>query len=211
MNPNDGRIDSFGNKINPDLFINISIKIFYKMSEILKSQSNLNVLVAASFILLTMFLSFILKLHLAVDLAIAAVRCALQLLLLGSILVPVFESSSIYIVMALALGMMIVTVLELYNKTKKAHSWMFATSFFSLAVSCFGVGIIGNWICLSTDTDPWYTARSFIPTYSMLLGRDMIIINNDLLVIIIIIMVRKHAEWYCCGHQLFYIANILWW
>lgn len=80
----------------------------------------LNVLVGLSILLVDVLVSYRLRLGIARDLIVAAVRCIVQLALLGLILGSVFEAQNVFAVMGMGLAMLLLGANEVtFTRSKK--------------------------------------------------------------------------------------------
>ncbi|CAG8592724.1 142_t:CDS:10 [Paraglomus occultum] len=131
-----------------------------------------NVATASVFIMVTGALSIALGLQLEKSLFIAAVRCLVQLTIMGLVLKDVFGTRNPVFVFGLALMLILLGTNEIvYNKCRKRYSGMFLSSFFSLGASTMVVGILGT--KLAMEEDPFWEPYKFIPTMGMLIGNTM--------------------------------------
>lgn len=131
-----------------------------------------NVAIASSFILINGLISLVLGLQLEKTLIIAAVRCLVQLTIMGYILEDVFKTRHPAIVMFMAFVLIFLGAYEtVYNKSKQTYKGMFLYVLISSGVSTLVVGIIGaRW---AMKQDPFWMPEIFIPTIGMLLGNAM--------------------------------------
>ncbi|KAI8341855.1 hypothetical protein BC941DRAFT_414691 [Chlamydoabsidia padenii] len=128
-----------------------------------------NVAIAGCFILFNCIVSFCLDLKLEKSLIIAAVRCLVQLTIMGYILEDVFRAKNPLVVMAMTIVLVILGAYEtVYNKSKQSYNGMFLSVLVSTACSTLLIGIIGTkWAMNET---PFWAPQTFIPTIGMLLG-----------------------------------------
>ncbi|KAI8079873.1 uncharacterized protein BX664DRAFT_204121 [Halteromyces radiatus] len=129
----------------------------------------LNVAIAGCFILFNCGVSLFLELKLEKSLIIAAVRCLVQLTIMGYILEDVFKANNPLIVLGMTIVLILLGAYEtVYNKSKQSYSGMFLSVLMSTACSVLLVGIIGTkW---AMDETPFWAPQTFIPTMGMLLG-----------------------------------------
>ncbi|ORX61858.1 UPF0014-domain-containing protein, partial [Hesseltinella vesiculosa] len=128
-----------------------------------------NVAIAACFILLNCIISYFLELRIEKSLIIAAVRCLVQLTIMGFILQDVFKTKNMYLVMLLAVVLILLGAFEtVYNKSKKSYNGMFMSVLASTAVTTLFISIIGSRFAMGQD--PFWTPQTFIPTLGMLIG-----------------------------------------
>ncbi|TPX59550.1 hypothetical protein PhCBS80983_g02432 [Powellomyces hirtus] len=131
-----------------------------------------NVATAATLILGNALVSMLFGLGLERTLIVSAIRCVVQLTIMGQILQPVFEKENPWFVAGLSALLIMISVLEIYfNRTKHRHDYMFATVLFSMVLSVVLTSAIGN--AFAIRADPWWRPRTYIPTMGMLLGNSM--------------------------------------
>ncbi|KAI8333308.1 UPF0014 family [Chlamydoabsidia padenii] len=128
-----------------------------------------NVAFASSFLLVNAFISNRLNLKLGKPLLIAAVRCIVQLTIMGFILQDVFKARRPALVMILTFGMVFLSACEtVYNKSKWMYKGVFPSAFLSTLFATSVVGIIGSKYAINQQ--PFWTPEYFIPTIGLLLG-----------------------------------------
>ncbi|CAO3599270.1 unnamed protein product [Absidia cylindrospora] len=139
------------------------------MGETYPELTWLNVAIASGFLLVNAFISTRLGLQLTKPLLIAAVRCIVQLTIMGLILQDVFKARRPYLVMLLAFGMIFLSACEtVYNKSKWMYKGMFPSAFLSTLFATAFVGILGSRFAIQQE--PFWTPEYFIPTIGLLLG-----------------------------------------
>lgn len=126
---------------------------------------------AAALILVNAGASIWLKLGLEKKLLVASVRTVAQLMLLGYILLPVFELGSPWIVMAMSLVMVGIAAREALQRTSRRVSKDWPGAFASLFISAMATTVIGTAVLVGVE--PWWTPRYFIPVLGMLLGNGL--------------------------------------
>ncbi len=128
---------------------------------------------AAGLVLLLGLLSLKLRLGLERRLLIAATRSVVQLLLLGLVLKTLFEQSSPWSVLALAIFMLCVAGYEVMARQKYRFRgpWGIGVGTLSMFISSFSITLIT--VHLIIQIDPWYTPQYLIPLLGMLLGNTM--------------------------------------
>ncbi|EIE82040.1 hypothetical protein RO3G_06745 [Rhizopus delemar RA 99-880] len=124
-----------------------------------------NVAIASSFILVNGAISVVLGLKLEKTLIIAALRCLIQLTIMGFILEDVFKTKRPELVMLMACVLILLGAYEtVYNKSKQTYKGM-------VSISTLVIGIIGSrW---AMKQKPFWLPEVFIPTMGMLLGNAM--------------------------------------
>jgi putative ABC transport system permease protein len=107
------------------------------------------------------------------QLALAAVRTTVQLLLVGLILESVFASSQLPLVALIMLVMLTVAAWEILSRQKRKLRgwWGFGVSALSLFVSSFLITALALVVIIGAD--PWYLPQYAIPLLGMLLGNTM--------------------------------------
>ncbi|KAG9286616.1 hypothetical protein G9A89_005384 [Geosiphon pyriformis] len=131
-----------------------------------------NVALASFFILLNGTISIWLGLRLEKSLFISAIRCFVQLTILGLILEDVFKTRNPFMIMGLVFLLIFLGANEIvFNKAKRQHTGLFFSALLSLGLSTLIVGIIGTRFAMSQD--PFWSPQQFIPTMGMLLGNCM--------------------------------------
>ncbi len=128
---------------------------------------------AAILVVLLGVLSAYMKLGIAKQLYIAALRTTVQLLLIGLVLKNIFESTQPLFVLLICLVMISVAGWEILSRQKRKLKgwWGFGVSAGSLFVSSFSITVL----CLFSviQADPWYSPQYAIPLLGMLLGNTM--------------------------------------
>ncbi|CAO3646511.1 unnamed protein product [Cunninghamella blakesleeana] len=100
---------------------------------------------------------------------IAAIRCLIQLTIMGYILEDVFKANHPAIVMVMVAVLILLGAYEtVYNKSKKTYQGMFLSVLISTAVSALIVGVVGSRFAM--EQSPFWVPQTFIPTMGMLLG-----------------------------------------
>jgi len=128
--------------------------------------------IASAFIIINGVISMSFGLHLETSLFVSAVRCVVQLTLMGLVLEDVFKAQNPYIVLAMILVLVFLGANEIvFNKSKKRHTGMFLSVLFSLGLSTMVIGTIGSRYALN-QVKSW-DPQIFIPTMGMLLGNSM--------------------------------------
>ncbi|KAL2915102.1 hypothetical protein HK105_205426 [Polyrhizophydium stewartii] len=151
-----------------------------------------NVGIASLLLLVNGALSLYFGLGLETSIAVAAVRCVVQLSILGYVLKPVFEMDSPLLVLAMALALAIIAVCEVvWARTPYRHNLMFVTVFVSILGSTMLVAFLGN--AYAIRAEPWYSPREFIPTLGMTLGNSMSSIAVGLSSVMTQLVVQKDS------------------
>ncbi|MDT8451692.1 MAG: iron export ABC transporter permease subunit FetB [Gammaproteobacteria bacterium] len=137
------------------------------------SLSAYDLMLAALLVLALVGLVVRLKLGIAQQLVIAAIRTTVQLLLVGLVLKQVFESAQLPLIVLIMLVMLTVAAWEILSRQKRKIKgwWGFGISVVSLFVSSFLITLIALFFIIGTE--PWYTPQYAIPLLGMLLGNTM--------------------------------------
>ncbi|KAG1090198.1 hypothetical protein G6F57_010149 [Rhizopus arrhizus] len=117
-------------------------------------------------------ISVVLGLKLEKTLIIAALRCLIQLTIMGFILEDVFKTKRPELVMLMACVLILLGAYEtVYNKSKQTYKGMFISVLLSSGISTLVIGIIGSRWAMNQKT--FWLPEVFIPTMGMLLGNTM--------------------------------------
>ncbi|KAI8363822.1 hypothetical protein EDC96DRAFT_511846 [Choanephora cucurbitarum] len=132
----------------------------------------INVAIASSFILINGGISLVLGLKLEKTLIVAAVRCLIQLTIMGFILEDVFKARHPALVLFMTFVLILLGAYEtVYNKSKQSYKGMFLSVLVSSGIATLVVGIIGTRFAMKQK--PFWIPEIFIPTMGMLLGNAM--------------------------------------
>jgi len=128
-------------------------------------------LLAAGFVVLTGFISLVMGLRLEKDLALAAVRTYVQLLLLGIVLRWVFVNQTWPIVVAILLVMVLVAAQTVVRRARNAPRGLYLSS----AAAMFVSGVIATFAVtgIVVRVPVWYEARYVLPIAGMVIGNSM--------------------------------------
>lgn len=126
---------------------------------------------AAALILVNAAASVALKLGLGKKLAVASVRTVVQLLLLGYLLVPVFELGQPWLVAALGVVMIAIAARESLRRAERTYRRAWLDSFATLFVAASVTAIFGSAVLVGVE--PFWLPRYFIPLLGMLLGNAL--------------------------------------
>ncbi|KAI9472416.1 MAG: hypothetical protein EXX96DRAFT_489590 [Benjaminiella poitrasii] len=131
-----------------------------------------NVAIASTFILINGGISVVLGLKLEKTLIIAALRCLIQLTLMGFILEDVFKTRHPALVILMTFVLILLGAYEtVYNKSKQSYKGMFVSVLVSSGIATLVVGVIGTRFAMKQV--PFWIPEIFIPTMGMLLGNAM--------------------------------------
>lgn len=128
---------------------------------------------AAILVLLLAVSSLILKLDLAAQIIIAAIRTVIQLLLIGLVLKVLFAHVDLLYVATLSILMLLIAGREVMARQKRRFSglWAYGLGTLSMFVSSFSLTVYA--LIVVVGTEPWYTPQYAIPLLGMMLGNTM--------------------------------------
>lgn len=112
-----------------------------------------------------------LRLGLEQRLAVAATRATVQLLVLGTLLVPVFAWSSPWPVVAWCGVMVALAGREASARTARTHPGMLGQAVVAMLVGGGGTALFATVVVL--DVSPWWTPRYLVPLVGMVLGNAL--------------------------------------
>ncbi|KAI8083163.1 uncharacterized protein BX664DRAFT_301833 [Halteromyces radiatus] len=139
------------------------------MGDLYPTLSWYNVIIASCFLLVNVCISYRLGLKLGKPLIIAAIRCIVQLTIMGMILQDVFKARRCVLVMLLTFVMIFLSACEtVYNKSQWMYKGIFPSAFFSTLFSTMIIGILGCRYAIQQQ--PFWAPEYFIPTIGLLLG-----------------------------------------
>ena len=132
-----------------------------------------DLVIAATLVLLLALLSLRLQSSISRQLIIASIRTAVQLTLIGLVLKVLFANASLGWVMLLSTVMLLVAGREVMARQERRFTgwWGYAVGTFSMFLSSFAVTVFALVVILGED--PWYTPQYAIPLLGMLLGNTM--------------------------------------
>ncbi|KIJ08160.1 hypothetical protein PAXINDRAFT_173083 [Paxillus involutus ATCC 200175] len=134
--------------------------------------SRANVGLGFSFILLNAFLSTSLNLGIGGSLVTSALRCIVQLAIVGLVLQRVFETNNPWAVAGIACLLNLLGTIEaVANKSKKRFHNMFLSVLFSMLGSTIPVSIIGARYAMAVD--PFWKPEQYSPIVGMLCGNTI--------------------------------------
>ncbi|KAG7100146.1 hypothetical protein E1B28_001925 [Marasmius oreades] len=136
------------------------------------SLSWINVAFAFSFILVNAFLSTVFRLDIGFSLITAAIRCIVQLALVGTILQKVFEADNPWAVAAIALLLNLLGTVEVVaNKSKRRHNHIVPSVLIGLLGSTIPISVIGSRFAMSEER--FWKPSQYIPVVGMLCGNTI--------------------------------------
>ena len=137
------------------------------------SLDYLDLSLAAVLVLAQAALCVRLRLGLARELLVAALRTTLQLTLVGLVLKAVFEQTHPLILLLMALVMLLLAGREVMARQKRRFrgAWGFGLGALSMFVSSFAVTLLT--LAVVIGAEPWYAPQYSIPLLGMMLGNTM--------------------------------------
>jgi len=141
------------------------------MNIILLSPFDLSM--AAVLVLMLALASFILKLDLASQIVVAAIRTVVQLLLIGLVLKALFAQVNLLFVSALSIFMLLIAGREVMARQQRRFGglWGYGLGTLSMFISSFTLTVYA--LIVVVGTEPWYTPQYAIPLLGMMLGNTM--------------------------------------
>ncbi|KAI8866665.1 hypothetical protein GQ42DRAFT_103796, partial [Ramicandelaber brevisporus] len=131
-----------------------------------------NVIQASLLLFLNAGISVSFGLGLSTSLVIGAVRCVIQLTIMGQVLEEIFSTRNPFIVLAMAMTLVLLGAYETtFIKAKLRHTGMFVSVLVSMYISAIVICLYGN--AFAMEVEPYWEASKFIPTLGMLLGNGM--------------------------------------
>lgn len=129
----------------------------------------LNVAIAFAFVSIDAILSVTFHLGLAGSLLVAAVRCVLQLSVMGLVLDKVFAAGNIWGVFGIAALLNVLGATEAtFNKSKQRFANMFPMVLLAMLSATFPVAILGSKYAMAEQ--PFWKPNQFVPVMGMILG-----------------------------------------
>jgi putative ABC transport system permease protein len=129
---------------------------------------NLGLFYSACYFSLTIFISAWFHLGLHTKLFVAAIRCIAQLLLLGLILVPIFNINRWWLTAVYCSIMLAIAAAEAVSRAPIAYSGMLRHALVSMGLASGSTLFFGLYYVIGAT--PWYDAQYLIPLLGMLLG-----------------------------------------
>ena len=132
--------------------------------------SLIGILISVLPIVFLVGMSAFLRLGMQKKLAIASIRCAAQLCLLGFILVPIFVANKWWLTGVYTMIMLLVAAAEAVSRPAQAYDGMLFEVLLAMGVACGATITFG--LILVVQVTPWYDAQYLIPMLGMLLGNS---------------------------------------
>jgi len=133
--------------------------------------SNLQLGLAALLLLVNIGLSVLLRLGMAKDLIVGAVRMTIQLILVGLILEWIFQTRDPLMIILMAVIMATLAGIAAVNRTSRRFPGIFWNSLVTIGASAFLV--TGAAITGILNVSPWYDPQYLIPLLGMVLGNAL--------------------------------------
>ena len=137
------------------------------------SLSPFDLSMAAILIVMLALSSLVLKLDLATQIVIAAIRTVVQLLLIGLVLKVLFAQVDLLYIALMSIIMLLIAGREVMARQKRRFGglWGYGLGTLSMFVSSFTLTIYA--LVVVVGTEPWYTPQYAIPLLGMMLGNTM--------------------------------------
>ncbi|KAI8474099.1 MAG: hypothetical protein J3K34DRAFT_408830 [Monoraphidium minutum] len=146
------------------------------------SLSPVAVALAAALIVVQALVSLRFNLGLHTQLAVAAVRCVLQLSVLGYVLVPIFDYNQAWLVLLYSGFMVWVSALEAIGRPSKTFKGLFLNTLLIVAGTAAAVMAYATLVVMGVT--PWWSPQYLIPILGMVLGNTITGISVGLSTII---------------------------
>ncbi len=130
-----------------------------------------DLLIGAGLVLVAGVISLILGLGLEKRLAIAALRTAVQLLLVGYVLVFIFEAASPWLVLAVVLLMTLAASRAAVQRPSRAYRGIYLQTFVTLLVTGSVTTAAVTQVVIGVE--PWYQPQYVIPLLGMVFGNSL--------------------------------------
>ena len=137
------------------------------------SLSPFDLSMAAVLVLILAIISITLKLGLARNIIVAAIRTVVQLLLIGLVLKALFAHVDLLWVATLSIFMLLMAGREVMARQQRRFGglWGYGLGTLSMFVSSFALTVYA--LIVIVGTEPWYTPQYAIPLLGMMLGNTM--------------------------------------
>jgi putative ABC transport system permease protein len=133
--------------------------------------SDLQLVLAASRVLISLALSWVLRLGLGRDIAISSLRMVVQLLLVGLILAWVFSLQNPWLVLGIGLVMTFLAAHAASRRPKRTYPRLLLDSFVSILISAL---LLTSLVLKGIlDVQPWYLPQYLVPILGMVLGNAL--------------------------------------
>jgi len=133
--------------------------------------SDLHLVFAAGLMLVSLLLSWRLRLGLGRDIVVSSVRMVVQLLLVGLILSWVFSLQNPWVVLGIGVVMTFLAAQAASGRPQHSYPQLFLDSFVSILVSSLLLtGLVLRGIL---DVRPWFLPQYLVPILGMVLGNSL--------------------------------------
>lgn len=132
-----------------------------------------DLILGSALVLINVALSLLLNLGVGRALLIAAIRAVAQLLLVGFILKYVFDSSSLWLILGVALVMTALAGYEVWSRQKTKFAGVWGVGIGAAATAIAVVLVMSYTVIAIVTVEPWYTPQLFIPFVGIILGSVM--------------------------------------
>jgi putative ABC transport system permease protein len=137
------------------------------------SLSPLDLTIASLLVLLMAATSYLLKLGLAKQIVVSAIRMTIQLSLIGFVLKALFANTQIIWISLMAIVMLFAAGREVTRRQSRRFSgyWGFGLGALAMFISSFSITVIA--LTVFIQNNPWYLPQYAIPLMGMMLGNTM--------------------------------------
>ncbi len=135
--------------------------------------SPFDIAISAILLVVNAVLSMVLRLRLEKQMAIAAARMVIQLVLMGLVLKALFELASPFFTSLTALLMMLFAGREIMARQKRRLTGWWSYGLGTTAMLFAGTIVTVFALTTQIRPDPWYDARVALPILGMILGNTM--------------------------------------
>lgn len=132
-----------------------------------------DVALAAIFLAINGALSILLQLGLARQMAVAAARMVVQLLLVGMVLKAVFAAASLWLTLALAVVMAGFAGREIWARQERPLAGVWGVGLGAGAMSFAGMLLAVIGLTQHIGAEPWWRPQYALPLFGMILGNTM--------------------------------------
>lgn len=141
--------------------------------------TNIDILIAACLMIITVLISSRMRLKLEKTLLIASVRTIVQLSLIGLVLAWVFAQNDLYFVLLILSFITLAAAWAARNRIKRPYVGVTRDVTIAIAISGWSIALIR--LLFIFKTDPWYTPQYAIPILGLILGNTLtgISISSD--------------------------------
>ena len=133
--------------------------------------SYLDLLIATLLVVMAGAISVALRLGLVKTLSWAAVRCVVQLGMIGVVLKYIFDLNTPWLVLGWLLVMLFFASREVVRRSKRRYSGIRLDAFITMSVAAIVVGVIVTQAVIKVR--PWYDPQYLIPIFGMLFGNSL--------------------------------------